>query len=974
MSQAPASSSWSTSGGAQRAVVASELAPFFRRSAQLVWTSGLAVAAAVGVGALIVLLWADLISPMSAQLRWTLTRVGMLVWLLSAAGLIWRRVRALNAESLAWMIDQKAQTGGELLTGLQLELRPPDQASDLTRSFAQTAASSAGSRLKMLDPASILPSSQVRTPVRSLGGMLVAAVGLSTIFPGVAWNQWQRFLMPWRDVPPYTGVVIEVDPLEVTVLYGQDVNLHARVVTGKADVMQLVTVDAAGRQTTAPMLPESPGSWQAVLTRVTEPLEYFAVSGRTRSRRGSIHVEMVPKILASEVKVQPPAYTHRAAFVGPIPEQGIAGVQGTEVTWTLSSNRPLKSGRLVITAEDGSRQELTLSPVEESSASSTATTSSSSSDADVYRVAGGISLTQSARFELSVVDVQNRESLDRISGRLVLVPDGRPVVRIVEPRPMSLATPDVKLPVTVIAEDDFGITRVDLYRALNGTVPLAMPMAIQDGPRQEAHWVLDLPAYRLQPGDEIRLFARAEDNDPRQAKGAESPVTVVRIISVEQMQEMMVQQRGAESMQAKYQAANRYLEQLAERLREAEEAAEKLAQAAKDPSSSSPAEAAELQQKLQAAQQAAAEAADAIHKLSQHPMPVDVDRELSERLAQLASETKSMSESLSKMASSAGNGQPMSPSDRESLQKMAEQLGGNRQKLQDHAIDPLGKMQAAMPLMVAQQEFVQMAAQQRDLATRLESLRSADPNSEQTQCRVAELESEQQQLRDSLNGLLDKIESQSAALPDDEEFQELKKTAKEFAQAVRASGASNAMSSAQQDLLKDQFPGASDQARQAAEILEKFIAQSEQMSNCAGNSCRMAFRPQQGGAKLGDSLQQLMAMMGMKPGSRAGQRPGMGLGSGMGGGYASRMPGPQNVGLYGGMISPQTRSGGGKSDRTSQGVATNAGMAPQDGGAGDGETSAGVAGGQAEAAVPTEYRGRVADYFERLAEELGNQP
>src|SRR5439155_13433119 len=114
-----------------------------------------------------------------------------------------------------------------------------------------------------------------------------------------------------------------------------------------------------------------------------------------------------------------------------------------------------------------------------------------------------------------------------------LLNDERPTVRLVQPPAISLATPTVSLPVVIAAEDDYGISRIELYRSLNDSRPIPMSIPVQTPPatRQTVTVLLPLASYGLEPGDEIKLFARAEDNDPAGPKGAESPIAVVRIIA-----------------------------------------------------------------------------------------------------------------------------------------------------------------------------------------------------------------------------------------------------------------------------------------------------------------------------------------------------------------------------------------------------------------------------------------------------------
>jgi hypothetical protein len=274
-----------------------------------------------------------------------------------------------------------------------------------------------------------------------------------------------------------------------------------------------------------------------------------------------------------------------------------------------------------------------------------------------------------------------------------------------------------------------------------------------------------------------------------------------------------------------------------------------------------------------------------------------------------------------------------------------------------------------------QQRFVDLANQQRDLAQRLDSMRSTtDANDPDVKRRAAELEAEQQQLRQTLGDLLDDIAAQAAALPDVPEFEDLKSTAQEFANEVRDSQAQPSMASAQENLLSDNFPNAADDARHAADILASFIKKCNGMGNSACKACKLAFNPSMGSPSLGNSIEQMMAMMGMKPGAKSGGAPGMGFGFGAGGGYSVRQPGPQNVGMYGSMPMMMSSRSAGRGNRATQGGATNSSGSPQQSGAGDGnETGPGNAEGQAASNVPPAYRAQVAEYFRQLAEKLGEE-
>ncbi len=66
-----------------------------------------------------------------------------------------------------------------------------------------------------------------------------------------------------------------------------------------------------------------------------------------------------------------------------------------------------------------------------------------------------------------------------------------------------------------------------------------------------------------QPGDVIKLFGRVEDNDPAGAKGAESALATVRIVSQEEFERLFRTRQGVQALFSKYYAARRRMESLA---------------------------------------------------------------------------------------------------------------------------------------------------------------------------------------------------------------------------------------------------------------------------------------------------------------------------------------------------------------------------------------------------------------------------
>jgi hypothetical protein len=562
-------------------------------------------------------------------------------------------------------------------------------------------------------------------------------------------------------------------------------------------------------------------------------------------------------------------------------------------------------------------------------------------------------IRKAGKLQLKVTDAEGQPSTEAFTAPVALLTDERPFVRLIEPPPLSFATPEAALPVVLAAEDDYGIARVQLFRSLNDSRALPLDLAVPVPAR--ARWSgavrLPLPDYRLAPGDEIKLFARAEDTDPAGPNGAESPVVVVRIISVEDFQRLVRARQGMEVFLSKYRQAQRRAEKLAdevERLRKkakSQPADDKAAEALRS-------ELAQLADRLR-------READAINKAVAQELPYDLDKALARHLSNMGRQLQRLSGESSRMAKSS-----LSPGEMAHLlERMLRDLGAQRDELEREAVEPLEHLAAILPLLEDAARFVILYERQKDLAERLASLKGTErPGEPAVKTRMGDLRATQEELRVILARLLDAIEEHAARLPEDPKLDGLRREAIDFAKKVRASGAAEAMADAESGLTELSGGRGHAAARRAADILEKFVSRLQSGGGLPGQGeiC-LRFRPglAQG---LGDTIAQMLADMGLSPGQ--GQ-----------GGYSARRSTMENVGLYGAPPSEvdAANAGAGRSDRmgqrgASQGGGSDAARPSRAGGSGPTQAA-----GAAEASVPLSYRRRVAEYFQRIADETGGR-
>ena len=210
---------------------------------------------------------------------------------------------------------------------------------------------------------------------------------------------------------------------------------------------------------------------------------------------------------------------------------------------------------------------------------------------------------------------------------------------------------------------------------------------------------------------------------------------------------------------------------------------------------------------------------------------------------------------------------------------------------------------------------------------------------------------------------MDDVENHAARLPEDKHLDDLRNTTRAFADAVRRSGAAEKMADAEQSLSEFAGKNAHDDAKAAADILEKFVSKCQSMGEQAGQCLKFQPGLSEG---LGNTVEQLLEASG-RPRER-GLAPAAATVCGQSTAH--------NVGLYGGMPTRSQAAKGAaaaKSDReaSADGPGTRAiPVTPQ--------VSTGTksyrASGQSDAAVPAKYRKRVGEYFQQSRTRLANEP
>ncbi len=923
-----------------------------RRLLMVGFSAGALWGITVVIGVLVVGVIVDLLFDLPPTLRIAVLASCLLAGVAAAAVGVITAWRTSRDASLARQIDRVGGFGGQVLTGWELSSRAallPAGKLLAQRAVAQAA------RLAEQAPAEKVVSA--RPAQRSLAVCAGAAVAMAIAcwaLPTLASTALHRFLNPYADVPPFSQLEFEVTPGDTSVRYGDHLDIVASITgkpvdradivlraprTAEAGTSEAAAADAVATEETWPMFADSAGNWRTTIARLTGDRLYYVRTQAGRSKMYRAQVVTLPTIESVKVRVTPPEYTRLPAYDGPIPKQGLAGLPGTRVEFRATSNRPLSGGELSVKLGDAPAEIIKLKAVSSAAA----------------EVVGEWVIRQAGKFVLDVVDIAGQRSLEPVPGTITVLRDERPFVRILQPPETSLATPTANIPVEVLAEDDYGVSQVQVFRSLNESrpLPIDLPLPAQLSRRVRGKLILPLADYGLEPGDSIKLFARVEDNDPAGAKGSESNVVTLQIISQEEFERLRRERAGMEVLVSKYRQAQRRLEKLADAVEGLKSKKKKPDESDKDKLAS------KRRDQLKQLRQSLRQEREAIQQAAKKLLPYDLDRNLSPELEKLAESLQQMEQQISDLES-------LDQASEEDLEKLldqlSKQLAGDKRDYQKQVIVPLEHLTKLFPLVADQSRFEQLVARQKDLAERLASLRGTEgQDNPQLKVRIRELETEQRQLRQELNQLLDDIADHASQLPDDPRLAELKATAEKFVEDVRESGAGKAMSDAENALAEFAGGKAHAKATEAAEILEKFLGKCQSIGEGAEGA--LVFAPGLGGS-LGQSVAQMLAEM----------RLARGMGNGQGGGGGGSVQKNKNVGLFGSFAAMGDDNGQTGEETQEHPSGTPRATAQSDGDQppGQGDSNAPGAGGRGGEVVPLRYRQRVGQYFQRLADEAGS--
>ncbi|MCA9413437.1 MAG: hypothetical protein KC944_19640, partial [Candidatus Omnitrophica bacterium] len=605
-------------------------------------------------------------------------------------------------------------------------------------------------------------------------GLFAIGVLGTILAPDVFFTLLPRFLDPFGDHPPYSEIRLVVEPEGATVDFGENLKVTVQAEGRIPENVTLVLRNSEGEEISeSPMFNEGEGAFFQTIENVEQDLQYFARVKRGRSHRYPLTVNKTPKILDVIAAYEYPKYTRKKPETTLLSDPLLKGYEKTQVTLTVSSNRPLGGGSIEVNGE-----KLSMNPSESEKASAK------------------FLLLEPGEFEFTIEDEEGNQSQPPYRGRIEITPDEKPEIVIAEPGMDSFTVPDSKVGIVIDAFDDLGLTEVALFRSHNESQDDKKILYSGDGDHAQVSVAerLDLADLGVKPGDVIDYYATATDSHPDQPQTVTSDSFRLVIISFEEYKEFMQSQMTAEDLKKKYDQYLDELNQLAEAQEELKQKTEALEEMASKNSGLSPEEQKELDEAQKAQrglQEWAEDLAKAMQEEAEKEAIFDIEKDYKESLKEfaesMATAMEKMSEAQTAMRQASEENQGESPDEQKqspapslglaaSKQKEAlENLQQNIEEYQKQISEPGEDLEKVANVISDTEKFKYLYLLQKGLERHIRYYKDMEKPSLEDQIRLKELSDQQKEVREALNQLKNEMREHADELDRLAEEQDLGK-------------------------------------------------------------------------------------------------------------------------------------------------------------------------------------------------------
>ncbi len=282
---------------------------------------------------------------------------------------------------------------------------------------------------------------------------------------------------------------LNVRPGDTEIAEGDDITILTDVVRGPTEARIMLT-DEKG-EFSYNMYEKSGGKSSFDIFGVDRDFSYFVTTARLKSRTYHVRVYEKPAIVTASIRIQPPEYTRLPATeLNEIKDFSVPA--GSRVRFSVETNMPVTATMKTDIDRDIPFQSL-----------------------DGQRYETDLIVTEGFKFAVALRDSQGHMSEANRYFQLECIQDFAPLIQRIAPEDDEKTESDAEVSYSYRVSDDYGVTSIKMYYAVNGDDRRMVPLFSLDGKPAATE---EVAAYRLslagavEDGDVVSYYCSAADN------------------------------------------------------------------------------------------------------------------------------------------------------------------------------------------------------------------------------------------------------------------------------------------------------------------------------------------------------------------------------------------------------------------------------------------------------------------------------
>ena len=652
-----------------------------------------------------------------------------------------------------------------------------------------------------------------------------------------------------------------------TVMRGQDSRVDVRFVgTAPEELTLWVKERNAERFTPYPLEIDTSSTVSYQLPGLKSDVTFYAEApwydDGVRSDTGRVVVIDRPLVRTLDGRVIPPAYTGLPPTIIDEQQADVTALSGSLVDLTVTSNKDVARGELII---------------EQYPDSATIDTTIVKMEVEGNVAGGRFRVTGNGTYHIRLFDEDGRTNAQPVKYGIVALSDGYPTIAMMDPTRDVDVDQEAQLPITVAIADDYGFSSLKLkYRLIRSRYAqpeekyseIDVPI-VRDETSLDIGYVWDLTDVDITSDDIFEYYLEVADNDiVNGPKTARTGMYKVRMPSLEELfaESDQVQSEVQEELQELLKESEQVRREAEELQREMQK---QQAQSKKQTQWQEQKKAQDLAKKQEQLQKRMEEVTDKLEdmtqKLEQNQAISEETLQKYQELQELMRQVKSpeldrMREQMKKAM------EQMSPEQMEEMMKQFKFDEEQFKKNIERTMKLLKRIQAEQKTDELAKRAEKLAERQDELRKRAENTNANDKEAREKLAKEQEqLEKDLQDLAKSAKELEEMMQDLGADMPMD-----MMQNAQD---ELDADQTSSDMKQAQQNMEQGDMNSASEKQKQASANMQRFAQQMQQMQKqMRRNANRENMRKMQQGMQdisdLSRQQEELMQKMGtMDPSS-----------------------------------------------------------------------------------------------------------